>query len=275
MTIKEEIKFIQVVAITGAKGGTGKTTLAVNLALALASINKRVVLLDACFDLPNIDIIINAKPKKTLKDLVEGAHSLSEIIHYGPRGISLILGSHDSDTMQNLKNVHHFGIINSFSEIHDDYDILLIDTASGLSTSNENFLKASQEIVIVICNDNSSISSAHTLIKKLSTNSKTKDFKIITNRTNNELEGRQAYNKLFLLMKDSIEITLKYVGNIPEDLSVRHSTHKNKATFEAYPSSNFSKEILSTAKKIVKWPQHTEARGHIEFFVDKLSKPNP
>lgn len=268
----EESKFIQVIAIAGAKGGTGKTTLTVNLALALASTNKRVIVLDASFELPDIDIKINTRPKKTIKDLVDGSCSISEIIHYHPSGVSLILGSHNSELMQNLSNAHHFGIINSFSDIHDDYDILLIDTASGISQSNENFLKASQEIIIVISNDNSSISSAYSLIKKLCSDSRARKFNIITNRTQNELEGRQAFNKLFTLFKDNIEINLKHTANITEDITVRHSTYKNKATFEVYPNCKFTKEILKAAKELVKLPHHTAAKGNIEFFMDKLIK---
>ncbi|MEE8876533.1 MinD/ParA family protein [Pseudomonas helleri] len=93
---------VQVIAITGGKGGTGKSTLAINLSIALATLGQRVALLDGNLELPCIDTLLNIRPQRTLSNLIEGNCTLPEILHTGPRGINLILGTPYSKTMHGL-----------------------------------------------------------------------------------------------------------------------------------------------------------------------------
>ena len=68
---------MQIISVSGGKGGTGKTFVAVNLALYLASKNKRVLLMDCDVENPNTNILLG------LPDLTKGFES-SEITHFVP-----------------------------------------------------------------------------------------------------------------------------------------------------------------------------------------------
>ena len=261
---------VQVIAITGGKGGTGKSTLAINLSVALAMSGQRVVLLDGNLELPCIDTLLNIRPQRTLADLLEGKCSLKELLHPGPRGINLILGDPFSSASLNLQTAHHAGIINSFNEIQRDLDVLIVDTASGANSSVLNFTRAAHEVVMVLCNEPASILNTYALIRTLNNHYNIRRFRVISNRTYSPMEGLDAFNKLLALTANSAEVSLMYVGNLPEDLAVRYASHKRRAAYDFSPRSKFSRELEAIACKVSKWPLPTAPRGHIEFFTDSL-----
>jgi len=261
---------VQVIAITGGKGGTGKSTLAINLSLALAALGQRVALLDGNLELPCIDVLLNIKPTKTLTDLIEGSCSLKDILYNGPSGVSLILGAAHSKTMNSLNTAHYYGIINAFNDLHSEIDTLIVDTASGAHHDALNFVNAAHEVIMVICNEPASILNAHALIYKLSEHYNIKKFRVIVNRTYSALHGQDIFNKLLTLTANSSEISLLYAGHLPEDIAVRNATLKRRAVYELSPRSKYSRELEVIAKKISTWPLLTTPRGHIEFFMDSL-----
>ena len=200
---------VQVLAITGGKGGTGKSTLAINLSIALATLGQRVVLLDGNLELPCIDTLLNIRPPRTLSNLIEGNCTLTELLHTGPRGINLILGTPYSKTMHGLLTAHHVGIINSFNEIQTEVDVLVVDTASGANDSVLNFTRAAHEVLVVICNEPASILNAHALIYTLNNQYKIRKFRVISNRTYSPVEGRDAFSKLLALTSCNVDLSLR------------------------------------------------------------------
>ena len=154
----------QVIVIASGKGGTGKSTLSINLSMALADLGKRVAILDANLELPSIATLLNISPDYTITDLIEGNSSLREVIYNGPKGINLILGSSLPKSMKHLSTAHHFGIVNALSTISKELDILVIDTAPGINKCTLNFIRASQEILLVTCSEPTAIASTQALI---------------------------------------------------------------------------------------------------------------
>ena len=80
---------VQVIAVTGGKGGVGKTNVSVNLSLALADLGRRVALLDADLGLANVDILLGLTPKKNLANVINGECGLKEVMLDGPNGIRI------------------------------------------------------------------------------------------------------------------------------------------------------------------------------------------
>ncbi|MFP3514805.1 P-loop NTPase [Pseudomonas sp. SIMBA_077] len=261
---------VQVIAVTGGKGGTGKSTFAINVSLALATLGQRVALLDGNLELPCIDALLNIKPTKTLSDLIEGNCSLKDILYTGPGGVSLLLGAAYSTTTKSLSTAHYCGIINAFNNLHNDIDALIVDTASGAHHCALNFISAAHEVVMVICNEPASILNAHALISKLSDDYNIKKFRVIVNRAYSDQHGQGTFNTLLALTANSSDLSLLYAGHLPEDIAVRNATQQRRAVYELSPRSKYSRELDVIAKKINTWPLLTTPRGHIEFFMDSL-----
>src|SRR5687767_14772953 len=83
----------RVIAITSGKGGVGKSNIAVNLAVRLSEMGRKVALLDADLGLANADVLCNVTPKATLAHVVTGRCDIRAVMHQGPGGFTLVPGA--------------------------------------------------------------------------------------------------------------------------------------------------------------------------------------
>lgn len=265
---------VQVVAVTGGKGGVGKTNVSVNLALALAELGRRVVLMDADLGLANVDVQLGLRPKATLADVLSGACSLREVMVNGPGGIRIVPAASGAAEMVNLGPREHAGLIQAFSEIGDELDILLIDTAAGIGDSVVSFVRAAQEVIVVVCDEPTSITDAYALIKLLSRDHGVTRFRVLANMVHTPQEGHNVFNKLLQVTDRFLDVALQYVGAVPYDESVRKAAQKQRATFDMFPRSGVSLAIRTIARKVDAWPLPSTPRGHLEFFLERLVQRN-
>ena len=89
---------VQVIAVTGGKGGVGKSNVSINLSLALAERGRRVVLLDADLGLANIDVLLGISSKGNIADVISGEASLKDILVEGPNGIKIVPAASGTQT---------------------------------------------------------------------------------------------------------------------------------------------------------------------------------
>lgn len=264
---------VQVIAVTGGKGGIGKTNVSVNLSLALADMGRRVVLLDADLGLANVDVLLGLKPKATLADVLEGKCDLRDVMVTGPGGIRIVPAASGAANMVSLSPQQHAGLIQAFSEIGDNIDVLVVDTAAGIGDSVVSFVRAAQEALIVVCDEPTSITDAYALIKLLNRDHGMTRFRVLANMVGTPQEGRMVFAKLTKVTDRFLDVALQYVGAVPFDESVRKSVQKQRAVFEAFPRSKASLAIRAIAQKVDAWPLPANPRGHLEFFVERLVQP--
>ena len=266
----DSVHSVQVIAVTSGKGGVGKTTVAVNLSLALAKRGRRVVLLDGDLGLANIDVLLGLTPKYTLADLIDGRCALSDVLLLGPGDIRIVPSASGNKSMANLSPAQHAGLIQAFNDMADSLDVLVIDTATGIGESVVNFVQASQEILLVVCDDPTSISDTYALIKLLSAGHGISRFRVLVNMAHNPNEGRYLFTKLANLVNQFLDVSLHYVGAIPYDVCVRRAARKQRAVCEFFPNSKCAYAFNLIAQKVDAWPLPSNPRGHIEFFINKL-----
>lgn len=264
---------VQVIAVTGGKGGVGKTNVSVNLALALAELGRRVMLLDADLGLANVDVLLGLRPKKTLADVVAGKCELRDVLLPGPGGIHIVPAASGTQSMVHLSPMQHAGLIQAFSDIADDLDILIVDTAAGIGNEVVSFVRAAQEILLVVTDEPTSITDVYALVKLLNRDYGINRFRMLANMTHSPQEGRNLFAKLTKVTDRFLDVALQYVGAIPYDEMVRKAVQKRSAVYEAYPHSRCSLAFKSVAQKINTWPLPVTPRGHLEFFIERLIQP--
>lgn len=261
---------IKVVAVTGGKGGVGKTNLSVNLSLALAELRRRVVLMDADLGLANVDVLLGLQAQFTIADVLNGRKSLRDILLNGPGGIKIVPASSGVQHMAQLSAQEHASLIHAYSELGEQMDVLVIDTAAGISESVVSFVKASQEVIIVVCDEPSSITDAYALMKLLNLEHGVQRFRVIANMTRSNQEGINLFNKLNTVCERFIDASLQYLGNVPFDENVRKSIKQRQPLLQAFPTTKASCAIKMIAKKVDDWPVQSGPRGHLEFFIERL-----
>lgn len=262
---------VQVIAVTGGKGGVGKTNVSINLSVALAELGRRVALLDADLGLANVDVLLGLKATRNLADVLSGECSLTDIMLTGPAGVRVIPASSGVQSMAALSPAEHAGLIHAFSEISDQLDVLVIDTAAGISDSVISFTRAAQEVIVVVCDEPSSITDAYALIKLLNRDYGVYRFRVLANMAHSPQEGRNIYAKLTAVTERFLDdVTLQYIGQVPYDENVRKAVQKQKPLVQFAPRSKAALAIKSLAQKVDTWPLPSTPRGHLEFFVEQL-----
>jgi len=261
---------VQVIAVSGGKGGVGKSNVAVNLGIALSQMGRRVVLLDADLGLGNIDVLLGITANRNIQDVISGECDLRDVLVNGPIGIKIVPASSGTQKMTQLSTLEHAGLINAFSELGDQIDVLIVDTAAGISESVVSFLRASQELLLVVCDEPTSITDAYALIKLMNRDYGTNRFRILANQVRNEQEGRHLFEKLTRVTERFLDVALQYVGIVPYDEAVKKAVQRQKAVLDAYPRAKASLAIKALAEKVDNWPLPSSPRGHLEFFVERL-----
>jgi len=263
-------KPVKVISVTGGKGGVGKSNVTLNLAISLAKMGKKVMIMDADLGLANIDIMLGLRVIKNLSHVIKGECSLDDIVLDGPDGIKIIPASSGTKDMAQLSEMEHAGLIRAFSSLSEQLDVLLVDTAAGIADNVISFAQASQDLLVVVCDEPTSITDAYALMKILSVDHDLFRFRIVANMVRTPEEGRELFAKLTRVTDQFLDVALDYVGAVPFDENVRKSVRKQQALVTLFPNSPASVAVKHLASKIIEWPVPKTAKGNIEFFMERL-----
>ena len=256
--------------MTGGKGGVCKTNVSLNLAIAMGQQGKRVLVLDADLGLANCDVMLGLRVEKNLSHVLSGECELRDILVTGPAGIRIAPATSGSQSMVELSAAEHAGLIRAFSELDNDFDVLIVDTAAGISDMVLSFSRAAQDVVVVVCDEPASITDAYALIKVLSREHGVYKFKVVANMVRSQREGQDLFAKLSKVTDRFLDVALELVATVPYDENMRKSTRRQKAVVELFPNSPASVSLKSLAGKALKWPTPNQPSGHLEFFIEKL-----
>ncbi len=261
----------RVIAVSGGKGGVGKTSVSVNLGIALAGLGRRVVLLDADLGLANVDIMLGLRPAHNLAEVMDGQVELPEILlETGFDGFRVVPGASGIQRMAALSAAEHAGLVYAFSELGNDTDILIVDTAAGVSDSTISFCAAAHEVLVVLCNEPASLTDAYALIKILSQERGCRRFRVLSNMVHSANEGRQVFNKLMTVTDRYLDVALDHVGTIPQDLNLQRAARRQQPLLEAYPDSPATAAFKKLAQRADNWSVPRHASGGMQFFVEQL-----
>ncbi len=266
----------RVITVTSGKGGVGKSSISINLAIALSRLGKRVVILDADFGLANVEVMLGVRPKYNLADLMFRGKNLSDIVTKGPENIGFISGGSGIQELTNLTKDQIIYLIRKLVELDKTADIIIIDTGAGINDSVLEFVAASSEILLVTTPDPTSITDAYALLKTLNRKSDFSrddtDIKVIANRVSSDDNGEDIYEKLNVVSNRFLNLRLEYLGYVPLDNNVSKALIRQKPAIYSYPNSDFSKVITSFAKQLINSEHNSvkEKKGIAKLFSNLL-----
>jgi len=261
---------VKVIAVTGGKGGVGKTTVSANLAVAIAAQGRDVMLVDADFGMANVDVVLGLHTRFHLGHVVSGECLLEDAIVTGPHGLQIVPAASGIKRMANLTDAEQAGIIRAFSDLYHRVETLVVDTAAGLHDSVLTFSQAAHHVVVVVCDEPASITDAYALIKVLSREHGVQRFQILANQTRLSGEGPELFHKISRVCDRFLNVTLEFAGSIPFDDYLRRAVQRQTAVVDTYPASISSVALKNLASKADKWSVPQGARGHLEFFVERM-----
>lgn len=261
---------VRVIAVASGKGGVGKTNVSVNLGVSLSKMGQRVLLMDADMGLANVDIMLGLQTRYNLAHVLDGEKTLKEVIVEGPAGLKIIPAASGVRRMAQLTAMENAGIINAFSELNGELDVLIIDTAAGIADSVVSFCRASQEVVVVVTDEPASITDAYALVKVLSRDYQVSRFRLLANMSRSEQHGRQLYEKFSRVCEQFLDVSLDYLGTVPYDNDLREAVQRQVPVTISKPNSAAAKSFKEMAHVIDSWPVPQGVTGYLQFFVESL-----
>ena len=191
-------KSVRTLAVTSGKGGVGKTNVVANLAIAFRKMGKNVLVFDADMGLSNIDVLLDLAPNYNIQHVLNGDKKLNDVIIEGPEGIKILPAASGIQEMAELDEFQRLRLLEEFDACGMDVDVLLVDTASGISSNVSFFCSASLETIVVASPEPTSLTDAYGLIKVLYTRYQEKRFKVLVNLVADEQEACEVFKKLSL-----------------------------------------------------------------------------
>lgn len=235
----------RVITVTSGKGGVGKSNVAVNLAVQMTKLGKKVLIFDADFGLANVEVMFGAIPKYNLGDLIYHGKDIREIITEGSMGIGFISGGSGIMGLNNLTKDQILYFIKNLRELDELADVILVDTGAGISDSVLEFVMASPEVVIVTTPEPSSLTDSYSLLKTLYRNPhflrEETEIRILSNRVTSLEEGKNVYDKLNSVVEQFLDGKIDYLGMIPQDMMLEKSVRQQKPVSINVPEARSSK----------------------------------
>lgn len=261
---------LRTICVCSGKGGVGKTSVAINLAVQFAERGRSVMLLDADLALANADVLLGLKPKGNLSHVLDGTLDLEDIILDGPAGVRLVPGSTGVSRLANLGLQESAGLINAFAELREPLDVLLVDAAAGISESVLMFARAVQEVLVVVCDEPASMTDAYALMKVLHREHGIDRFAIVASMVDGPADGERLFQRLQETCSRFLDVTLTLLGSVPRDVRMLQAIRSRVPVSIAWPSSPSARALKEITRCADTRTMTGSPWGGVEFFVDRL-----
>ncbi|MEX2476650.1 AAA family ATPase [Marinobacter sp.] len=220
---KQEARHPRTVAITGGKGGVGKTSVALNLALTLAREGQRVLLLDGDTDLANVSIMLGRYPTKTVANVINGECALEDVVMVADYGLHIVPGASGVQHCIEMDADASLALLKALSRLENRYDYIITDTAAGLQTTGMHMIAASELACVVVTPDPASLTDAFSLIKVLGRRGYKRVPSVLVNMAQGASQARSVFQRLEAAAQRHLDLPLHYLGAVWRDETLRQS----------------------------------------------------
>ncbi|MCH2145571.1 MAG: MinD/ParA family protein [Phycisphaerales bacterium] len=248
--LREQPRLAHATAIVSGKGGVGKSNIAVNLAVALSSMGRRVVLFDADLGMANADVLSGVTPEATLEDVLRGRARLKDILLPGPGGFRLVPGSSGVAAMANLDGLQRRRILGQLSALDRVADHLLIDMGAGISSSVTTFAAAAHRALVVTTPEPTSITDGYGAIKSLIARGSTARIELLVNMAESLEEGGAVHRRVERVVERFLKVPLTHGGTIPRDPALPIAVRNRRPILLDAPWSPSAQAITRLARRI-------------------------
>lgn len=261
------LKVPNIIAISGGKGGVGKTCIAVNLSIALARLHQRVCLLDGDAGLANVNILLGLEPKFTLEHLISGQQTITEIMLPGPEGLTIIPGASGVSQCAEMDQQAQSSLINGLQQIESSFDWMIADTAAGISSTTIRMIDSAQHTLIVITPEPTSLTDAFSLLKVLRRNGYDRRVLVIVNMVSSSDQPQAIFRRFQAAVNKYIKLDTQYLGCVWMDESMRIAVANQKPVATLPENDPSCRRFFRLADSLISFCQdNPEPRQSMSYY---------
>ena len=255
----------RVVAVTSGKGGVGKTSTSVNLAIALAQRKHKVVLMDADLGLANVEVLLGLNSLYNLQHVIDGEKSVSQILVQGPGGIHVVPGSSGLAKLADLTETGRQNILNGLKELQNRADFIILDTMAGIGQNAVSFVVAADEVLLVTTPEPSAIVDAYAMLKTIYGKNEDAVVRMVVNMVMNQKQATAVATKLASVTQQYLGRKPSYLGFVPRDPHVSQAVMQSFPFALRFPSAPATKCIEDLATRLIS-QRNAAGQGGPGFF---------
>jgi len=210
----------RIISVTSGKGGVGKTMSTINMALACAKAGSRVLIVDGDLGLSNVDVVMGLEPKATLKNVLDGQMSISDVVSRTAYGIDVISSGSGVSQLANMTPLSRSFLVHELKRLPDNYDFVFLDTGAGISDSVLTLNSVSDLFVVVTTPEPHAITDAYALIKLMAEDHDRYECALIVNQVINNDEGKKIAAKIAAVAKLYCGSMVQHAGSVVTDVSL-------------------------------------------------------
>ncbi len=262
-----------VIAVTSGKGGVGKTSTSVNLAIALAARQHRVILLDADLGLANVEVLMGLSSMFNLGHVIDGSREMLDILVPGPGGIEIVPGSSGLSKVADLEPEARDNVLRCLAVLQDEADFIIIDTMAGIGVNVVSFAAAADEVLLVTTPEPSAIVDAYAMVKTLHAQRADLPIRLIVNMVANQAQAQAVASKLATVARQYLSRTVSYLGFIPRDPHVGQAVMQSRPFSLKYPAAPATRCVELLARRLVHQqtvPGEKKKEGFLRRFASTL-----
>ncbi|MDR0434844.1 MAG: AAA family ATPase [Gracilibacteraceae bacterium] len=262
----------QVIAVGSGKGGVGKTTLSINISLALCRMGKRVLTLDADIGMANVEVLLKLNAPRNLTDVLNGECGLRDVITEAPGGLKIIPGSSGVSALTAMDQLRFNRIVSGFAELEDDFDIFVVDTGAGISELVLKFLEAADQLVLITTPEPHSLMDTYSLAKALAFRDASLNPLMIFNRCDSEEEARRCLEIFHRATGQFLRTKPEMLGWIYEDKKVLQSLKNQKPLILSEPNGEYARQVLDIAGRLTGQTAAIPKTSGIVAFFQRIKR---
>lgn len=260
------------IAITGGKGGVGKSTFSLNVALELGLIRNRVALIDADFGLANLDLLCGVTPKFHFGHFITKEKELSEIAIQLAEGVTLIPGGSGIEELANFSPSSQPHVFDQMGTLEKNLDFMLIDTAAGIADNVSGVLASASEVIIVVTPEPTSIVDAYATIKLVFRRAPNKKVSVVINNTIGLSDAQQVFQSINGAVRGFLNKQVEFLGMIPHDTRVQEAIREQIPVVKFAPDTPASRAIRLIAKELNGQGSSSVGGSQVQYFWDLLAR---
>lgn len=263
-------KQAKVIAVSSGKGGVGKSSISLSLAVELSAHNNKVCVFDADTNLANINIMTGLNPLHTLHDYLVKKLSIDDILIEGPAGISIIPSASGMVDLVNFDQKKQKSLLGLIQQLESQFDYILVDTSAGITESVLGFVKGAAQTIIIITPEPTSLTDAFSLLKVLKQSGFDRSFQVLVNRVKNFKEAKEVIFRFAKAVNKYLDLKVVSPGYIYEDRNVPRSIMAQKPFSVIYPRSSASHCLRNIARKIEQG-EVSRVKAFSEYLSEEVS----
>ena len=258
--VKEAGLSARVIAVTSGKGGVGKTSCAVNMAIACARLGQRVTLVDFDLGLANVDVIMDIRPLHNLSHVVMGKMRVRDVT-VTAEGIRVVPGASGLCELANLERGARDELIRSLQTLEEDTDLLIVDTGAGISGSVIRVAASADEVLVICTPEPTSIMDAYATIKMITREPTHGRIRVVVNMADARKEAERVARTVSDVSRKFLSTDVDRLGFIPRDEHVPRAVKERRPFGVLYPRCPASVAVRGLSRMIVHGEKRARSDG--------------